>query len=125
MSYEKTTWQSGDVITAEKLNKIEDGITQGNNDFIVITFEDRGSYISSSYTPVDVAHFLEQGKIIYAEMITMPGMVYTSSDYFYGTYNNAIIVGTIVFNFIGLNKAIETIYAYDDGDSIFWNFRNY
>ena len=26
MSYEKTVWQSGDVITAEKLNKIEDAL---------------------------------------------------------------------------------------------------
>ena len=26
MSYEKTNWQKGDVITAEKLNKIENGI---------------------------------------------------------------------------------------------------
>lgn len=26
MSYTKTTWQTGDVITAEKLNKMEDGI---------------------------------------------------------------------------------------------------
>ena len=27
MSYTKTNWQSGDVISAEKLNKMEDGIT--------------------------------------------------------------------------------------------------
>lgn len=26
MSYTKTTWETGDVITAEKLNKMEDGI---------------------------------------------------------------------------------------------------
>lgn len=26
MSYNKTTWQTGDVITAEKLNNIEEGI---------------------------------------------------------------------------------------------------
>lgn len=26
MSYEKTTWATGDVVTAEKLNKLEDGI---------------------------------------------------------------------------------------------------
>ena len=31
MSYEKTTWQNGDTITAEKLNKIESGIS----DFIM------------------------------------------------------------------------------------------
>ena len=26
MAYEKTTWQSGDVVTSEKLNNIENGI---------------------------------------------------------------------------------------------------
>ena len=26
MSYTKTTWATGDVITAEKLNNIEDGV---------------------------------------------------------------------------------------------------
>lgn len=27
MAYTKTTWQTGDVVTSEKLNKIENGIT--------------------------------------------------------------------------------------------------
>ena len=31
MSYEKTTWNKGDIITAEKLNKMEEGIEQGVN----------------------------------------------------------------------------------------------
>lgn len=26
MSYTKTTWNTGDTITAEKMNKIEDGV---------------------------------------------------------------------------------------------------
>ena len=29
MSYEKTTWETNDVITAEKLNHMEDGIAEG------------------------------------------------------------------------------------------------
>lgn len=29
MSYEKQTWQTGDIITAEKLNHMEEGITGG------------------------------------------------------------------------------------------------
>lgn len=28
MSYEKTTWQDGDIITAEKLNNIENGVKE-------------------------------------------------------------------------------------------------
>ena len=34
MSYTKTTWNKGDVITAEKLNKIESGIEQANSSSI-------------------------------------------------------------------------------------------
>lgn len=31
MSYTKTTWQDGDIITTERLNKIESGIEQANS----------------------------------------------------------------------------------------------
>ena len=35
MSYSKNAWETGDVITANKLNHIEDGIE--NNDFFLVT----------------------------------------------------------------------------------------
>ena len=38
MAYEKTNWSSGDVITAEKLNHIEDGIAN-DKEFIVTIAE--------------------------------------------------------------------------------------
>lgn len=37
MNYEKTTWQNGDIITAEKLNNIENGLTSANVNFITLT----------------------------------------------------------------------------------------
>lgn len=41
MSYSKTAWSSGDVITAEKLNNLENGIEISNDDFdLVITQQD-------------------------------------------------------------------------------------
>ena len=36
MNYEKTEWQNGDIITAEKLNNIENGIANGYPKFIQI-----------------------------------------------------------------------------------------
>lgn len=41
MTYNKTTWQTGDVITADKLNNIEDGIYNETNLFTVpgVTYE--------------------------------------------------------------------------------------
>lgn len=40
MAYVKTTWQTGDVITAEKLNKMEDGIEAGQGFFISGTWSE-------------------------------------------------------------------------------------
>ena len=37
MSYTPTTWASGDVITAEKLNKLENGVANNSNDYLYVT----------------------------------------------------------------------------------------
>lgn len=42
MSYEKNTWQTGDVITANKLNHIEDGIANGGGVLITGTTMEGG-----------------------------------------------------------------------------------
>lgn len=31
MAYEPTTWQTGDIVTAEKLNKLENGVTNASS----------------------------------------------------------------------------------------------
>ena len=36
MSYNKTTWQNGDTITAEKLNNIEEGIEKNINNIKIV-----------------------------------------------------------------------------------------
>lgn len=40
MSYEKHTWETGETITAEKLNNLEDGVAEGSGDGgnFVVTF---------------------------------------------------------------------------------------
>ena len=45
MSYEKTTWQTGDVVTAEKLNKLEDGV-QNATELPSVTAEDDGDVLT-------------------------------------------------------------------------------
>ena len=44
MSYTKNTWNTGDIVTSEKLNRMEDGIASGENVFIVggATYGDSG-----------------------------------------------------------------------------------
>ena len=49
MSYTPTTWQNGDVITAEKLNHMEDGIAEGGggSDYlleIIMDFNDESGF---------------------------------------------------------------------------------
>ena len=36
MAYEKQTWANGDLITAEKLNHMEDGIAQGGGGVLTV-----------------------------------------------------------------------------------------
>lgn len=57
MSYEKQTWQTGDVITADKMNYMEDGIEDASQSV------DEKTYIRLDSTE----HFLEDIKIFYYE----------------------------------------------------------
>lgn len=43
MAYEKTTWQSGDVVTSEKLNNIENGIA--NRSMVIHTTDNGVKYV--------------------------------------------------------------------------------
>lgn len=67
MSYSKTTWSDGDIITAEKLNNIEEGIFN-NSAFILIKQEDitiEGSYRYLPVTGREVKNALQNGILIF------------------------------------------------------------
>ena len=70
MSYEKQTWQTGDIITAEKLNHMEDGITSAQVYSVsedvrfsgsVTTAENHGSYTAN--IDCDLSDLPEQIKV--------------------------------------------------------------
>lgn len=44
MSYEKNTWSNGDIITAEKLNNIENGVAEAQPQFEIIKVKTWGDY---------------------------------------------------------------------------------
>ena len=51
MAYTKTTWSENDIITAEKLNNIEEGVSQSNSVYeIELTEEEFSSFASGNYT---------------------------------------------------------------------------
>lgn len=43
MSYSPTEWENGDVITAEKLNKLEGGVAKGGYDAEIYLYHDNNS----------------------------------------------------------------------------------
>ncbi len=130
MSYTPTEWMSGDVITAEKLNNIENGIAHNSSDIVIVTFEDKSPYIDDSHNPVQVGELLKQGKTIFAKLKWSPSgtssstvQIYNTADYIYSVNreSNLIDISSIAFKF-GPDHNGPTIYvsAYDDGDSITW-----
>ena len=58
MSYTKQTWNTGDVITAQKLNHMEDGIESVGGLFVVhITQNDGGEYVADkTYAEIEAVY---------------------------------------------------------------------
>lgn len=73
MTYEKTNWQTGDIITAEKLNKLENGVSNGGGiELVTATKEDDLITLNASWN--DVYNAITSGKIVaYIETYTDSG----------------------------------------------------
>lgn len=56
MTYNKTIWKSGDVVTSEKLNKLENGVAEagGGLPIIFIAFDINSNTKSLNITPNDI-----------------------------------------------------------------------
>lgn len=64
MAYVKTTWETGDVITAEKLNNMESGIeTADGQSFILhVEYDETETYLVLDKTWTEIATALGSGK---------------------------------------------------------------
>ena len=83
MSYTKTTWSSGDVVSSEKLNHIEQGVYDATNGTFIIkvTPDPDGNDDSwvSDKTPDEIISAYENGKLPIVEYCENPNsctMVY-------------------------------------------------
>ncbi len=70
MAYIPTEWETGDVITAEKLNKAENGIAAANADVLIVTssegtLDKKFSEIYSAFPNVLYA-FDDDGEVLYS-----------------------------------------------------------
>jgi hypothetical protein len=63
MSYTPTVWNTGDVITAEKLNHAEQGIA-ANAIFHVVTFTQNGAAITCDHTTEQIAALISGGALL-------------------------------------------------------------
>lgn len=70
MAYVKTTWQTGDVITAEKLNNMEAGISRFEIIDAVLN-EDDNFVIQMSFA--DLKSLIDSGKVVFVSFLTTGG----------------------------------------------------
>lgn len=78
MAYEKTTWTSGDVITAEKLNNMEDGIenaSDGNAFVVTISQHEFGGTATADKTYAEIEEAFQQGRDVRGILNRVDGTV--------------------------------------------------
>lgn len=74
MSYTKTTWQTGDTVTAELLNHMEDGIAAGESVYVVTgTRYQSSSNFTIDHSFTDIRNAVAAGKIV---VLVCDGWVY-------------------------------------------------
>lgn len=105
MVYERTTWETGDIVTAVKLNKIEEALADIGNHFIVEFELTSGSGGTVDKTLAEVKEaFISGSRII-----------------LYGAYGAFIIAIPIQSYFFDANSENMVAYSgsavYFDGDS--------
>lgn len=65
MSYTPTNWSTGDVITAEKLNNMESGIENANQNVYIATLSYDGSNYSCDKTPEQIKSAADGGAAVF------------------------------------------------------------
>lgn len=93
MAYEKHTWETGETITAEKLNNLEDGVS-GSGGILCVREQDDGAYIVLDKTFNEISTHLQSGGIAFTlrgsqnnitvkliQIVTDQGYKVQTSDY--------------------------------------------
>ena len=96
MSYTPTEWKTGDVITAEKLNNIENGVVNAK-EVAVFEFTPNEGLVTTDCTPQDVASAYNSGKVCFARLILGPEKSYIP----FGKYGEVFVSAqedVIVYN---------------------------
>lgn len=129
MAYTKQTWETGEVITAEKLNHIEDGIVEGNNQGYEYSIESQeiiNESVTVSSTPNSYyAVLFSYNELIDADsiIVTFDGQQYElsktvsgNSNYYGGSYigdfsQNPFMIESSLYN----NNVYNNLYTPNAG----------
>ena len=102
MSYTPTDWKTGDVITADKLNNMEQGIV--DSEMLLITATNVASQSTPQTTPtldktfLEIADAIKAGKVPLLKMVTQSGFVYFAKNVSV-IYSGDDVLG-VVFNLL-------------------------
>lgn len=87
MAYTPTEWVTGDVITAVKLNKLENGVAAIDG-VMVVPAEDDGTNTTLTATYAQIAAALSAGIPVFIKV-----SLTESENYYFFVFNNGIVSG--------------------------------
>lgn len=76
MSYTPTEWNTGDIVTAEKLNKVESGLSTVSNNIVIVNTTRADEYWVLSKTWNEIHDAMIRGKIVIVIMIMDDNVYY-------------------------------------------------
>ena len=136
MSYNKTTWANGDVITAEKLNNIEDGIAGaggGDGGIYIIHAEssstDNDFSVTVEENVADIKNAIESGLNVIMDIVDQGGGTTRLGLANYGLTDDSELIDFISIPYVDVQSpgskqtSFSQLYVSYDGDNT-WYAKN-
>lgn len=79
MSYIPTEWKTGDVVTAEKLNKLESGVAGSGGGALVVnvSFDEATSTYTADKTAGEILSAYRSGPVVFSEAVESTEQIYS------------------------------------------------
>ena len=114
MSYNKTTWTNGDVITAEKLNHMEDGIASGCSGGVLVVstvYDDDSGKTYLNKTFEEVKNFMLSGGMIwlsnYGELVFVEGLEGDPDIFYCRSFFMDISDSKLTYDYLTISKNLD------------------
>lgn len=127
MSYTPTTWQTGDTITAEKMNNIESGISNAGS-MVIPTFQiGEENQFTCDMTFAEVNSAIKSGKCVCAALGAFgDGNIYALSEYYEDNYamfscftvGGGVFKDNITYSTDGISSGYEAYPSQDPQEPV-------